>query len=320
MRKGIALFIILLTSIWAYTQDSAFFAEKEIQLNTLGKMILSSEADSIRVAANVEFYYALNELLNNEASWDYSFPELKSTSILIPEDSTIRIFTWNIPLRTNEILYYGFIQRKTEKGYKLYSLQDHSRDMYDIKHMELNDQNWYGCLYYDIVQRTANNRNYYTLLGWDGYTNRTTRKIIDVLWFDRADNCHFGAPLFPGFEQEMVQRVVFEYSKMASMTVRNDTQYISKIKRKQKIIRGEGLYDTILEAHDMIIFNRLMPLNEELRGQYEYYVPLGEIIDALIFENGQWIIHKEIDARYKYFDTIQVQKPTELNLQEKDTE
>jgi hypothetical protein len=284
------------------------------EMQRLGKLILSSDPDSIRVNANVSFYYALQEHLNDENNLLSDLSQIKNLSVLIPQDSSFRIITWNLPLRNNEILFYGFIQRKGKFGYKVTSLQDHSRDIVTPKFEELSPEKWFGCLYYDIIQSEARGRTYYTLLGWDGNNNRTTRKIIEALWFDNYDRAHFGAPIFPGFELQPVQRVVFEYSKMASMTVRYDEQYIASLRRKQFILPGDPLYDTILIKKNMIIFNRLMPLDEELVGQYEYYLPLGELMDGLLFENGVWNIQTEIDARYGKFDTIVVEKPIELDL------
>jgi hypothetical protein len=48
---------------------------------------------------------------------------------------------------------------------------------------------------------------------------------------------------------------------------------------------------------DMIIYDRLRPMDENLSGQFEYYVPETNIFDGFVFNNGKWVFIKDIDAR-----------------------
>ena len=47
----------------------------------------------------------------------------------------------------------------------------------------------------------------------------------------------------------------------------------------------------------MIIFDRLIPLAQNLEGVYCYYVPATNIFDAYYFEKGKWKFVKDVDAR-----------------------
>lgn len=47
----------------------------------------------------------------------------------------------------------------------------------------------------------------------------------------------------------------------------------------------------------MIVFDRLVPLDPSLAGQYQYYIPETNIFDAFVFSKGKWIFAQDVDAR-----------------------
>ena len=54
----------------------------------------------------------------------------------------------------------------------------------------------------------------------------------------------------------------------------------------------------------MIVFDRLAPIDTrngsttaDLTGQYQFYAPETNILDAFVFENGKWVFVKDVDAR-----------------------
>jgi hypothetical protein len=48
-----------------------------------------------------------------------------------------------------------------------------------------DNQHWIGAVYYNIIQKTFNNKNYYTLFGYDENDARSTKKWMEVLTFDQ---------------------------------------------------------------------------------------------------------------------------------------
>src|SRR5437667_347518 len=60
----------------------------------------------------------------------------------------------------------------------------------------LGPNNWWGQLYYNIIQKTINGKNYYTTFGFEAGDLLVRRKIIDILTFDEKGMPKFGAPLF----------------------------------------------------------------------------------------------------------------------------
>lgn len=47
----------------------------------------------------------------------------------------------------------------------------------------------------------------------------------------------------------------------------------------------------------MIVFDRLIPMDPSLAGQYQYYIPETNIFDAFVFSKGKWIFAQDVDAR-----------------------
>lgn len=89
--------------------------------------------------------------------------------------------------------YKGAIQLKTPDGsLKLIPLYDGAdfteRPIDSVR----TNENWIGALYYNIVLKKFNNKNYYTLIGYDENDARSTKKWLEVLTFDNNNKPLFG--------------------------------------------------------------------------------------------------------------------------------
>ena len=89
--------------------------------------------------------------LKTPKSFEYPFPQIERISIQYPQDSSFRIFTWQLFVGKDDYRYYGAIQLNTEE-LKLIPLVDRSYKIENPKHQVLNNRNWYGALYYNIHQ------------------------------------------------------------------------------------------------------------------------------------------------------------------------
>ena len=138
-----------------------------------------------------------------------------------------------------------------------------------IRDQTVTHENWYGCLYYDIIDVKKRNKTYYTLLGYDPNNQRSSIKLIDALYFT-GKFPNFGYPLFET-ESGLARRVIFEYSNQASMSLRFD------------------------EQRNKIIFDHLSPESPGMKDFREYYVP-DMSYDAYEFKNNQWNLIEDIVA------------------------
>jgi hypothetical protein len=175
---------------------------------------------------------------------------------------------------------------------RIFILNDISDTLPDEVQAITRYPDWYGALYYRIILNESEGREYYTLLGWDGYSPRSTRKMIDVLSFSSSGEPEFGAPLFRDHGDVKNTRILFEHAENASMSLKYDyqTYHISlpsgKNKSRFKVVDGW-----------MIVFDHLVPMDPTLTGQFNFYIPSGLTYDAFVFYDGYWHFHENVDAR-----------------------
>ena len=248
------------------------------------KIVYDTVAD-VRRKACYAFIPKFVSALKLENSFYFPFDSLQAVSKLYPADSSFRIFTWQlfftVPVKLAAkysktgrdtvfqkpaVRYYGVIQMRS-KELKMFPLYDASDTLSYGTEQVLTPQNWWGQLYYNIIQQTVSGKSYYTLFGFEAADPLTRRKIIDVLTFDDKGQPKFGAPLFH-FKYEdstrtktgdTLSRFFIEYNNDAS-TVLN--------------------YDKDLE---MIVFDHVAPPAEKSKGATFTYVPDGT------YEGFKWI-------------------------------
>ncbi|MDQ0639731.1 hypothetical protein QF042_003296 [Pedobacter sp. W3I1] len=209
--------------------------------------VVAAQSDAQKLEVNGSFVKTLVEALKTPNSFSYPFDSLKNVSVIKSSDLAFRILSWYVLLENGTYRYYGAIQMNTKSGpLKLYPLIDQTESLADPNSIT-NNQKWFGARYYEIVPVTSGNRlPYYILLGWKGNTQATTKKVIDILSFDK-DNLTFGAPVFEGKALKGKNRIIFEYAKSNAMTLK-----------------------TNLKA-GMIVFDHLASFDSEIKDKFEYY-------------------------------------------------
>lgn len=262
--------------------DSIQGAEKSLM--ELLKETRSAKEDSIRIALNERFAGLLAETLVLPESHAWPFDSLKIGK-LTSKAGNIRIFNWNIQQNNRSNLYSMVILNVTLDT--VIRLQT----MPSIRVLDENtiyrDGKWPGGLYYKMIERKDAPKNLYTLLSWDGYSPDANRKTIDALTFDSNGLPIFGAPIFKT-KNGVRSRVVSGYYAKSSFTQHYDRQKVelSNVRRSQRKIDDE-----------IIVLDRLIPLNESLLGQSWAYVPAGNIYDAYVFLNNFWTFVEDIAPR-----------------------
>jgi len=270
MLKKIGFTFLLLTLILvAQAQEELNFDKEITQLNSLGKEMLGAKTDSLKFVINEQYKVLLKEVIEDKESFDYNFDALKTISI--QKTGELKIYNWTVPKINGTYQYFAFVTLMQKKnGYNIIELTDKSATLKTPVNKTLMPKMWYGALYYKIIRHKKIGMNYYTLLGWDGNNNLTTKKIIDVIQVNNNGTIKIGAPIFK-MAKKTQRRVIFEYFDNAIMSLK----YHPKL--------------------DKIIFDRLVPNNSSLKGIYEYYGPALKIFDALIAENGKWIFEADTD-------------------------
>ena len=241
-------------------------------LEKLFGRLLTVTQDSVRKGVNDSIIAIVDSYANSDSVFTHRFNKVRFLGQITSPDSIIKIITWNLNLREQPGKYYLYIIRKAQetgkqKVYRLIADYDSTAILADTLYRSVN---WYGALYYDIRPQVINGKACWILLGIDYGNFNVTRKIIETLSFDREDRILFGMKSFMS-ENNVLSRVIFEYSSSATMTLR-------------------------FGGDDSIIFDHLVPFSPELANDRQYYGPHYSN-DAYVLENGYWIFKLNIDAR-----------------------
>jgi hypothetical protein len=231
-------FIIIVTSIFFYgfpvlsqqinSEDFKILKQKEdsMQLNAI--KLIQGITSSERFTADSIFTKMFVRSLKIKNSFYYPYDSLYTISKLYAPDSSFRIYTWQLIINEDIVRQHGAIQMKTGDGsLKLIPLIDKSDNTENIMDTIGNNFGWMGAVYYNIVSNSFENKKIYTLLGYDEYNIRSTRKFIEVMHFEN------GVPIFGGnffdFNNEILMpknlsRYVYEFKKEAGPRLRFDDE------------------------------------------------------------------------------------------------
>jgi hypothetical protein len=255
MVKQCMLFIVIVCCAFKSNAQHTYNVNTTPQLNkyqdslvVLSEETFAAKEDVLRFEKNTAFIKKFVTALKINGSFNYGFDSLKRISILKASDNSFRIITWFIPLNDGTYRYYGTIQMTTLNGtLKLFPLNDATNSLTDP--YALTDyKNWLGARYYEIVPMVINGKQpYFILLGWKGNDLKTSKKVIDVLSFEKNEPV-FGKNIFePSKNAPLKNRVIFEYNKQNTMTLIWDRKV------------------------NMIVFDHLAPYDPKMAGNFEFY-------------------------------------------------
>ncbi len=272
---GRLLFAILVLIVFipnSFSQKLSL-AEKEQELSFLFDRIRHEKQDQRIKILNDSVLNIFQTILHEPQSFTWPFDSLRYVGLLYPPDSSFRLINWNLALSNGNYRYFGFVLLKDSMNQtsRVIRLEDNSSEIRKPEDTILTPSCWYGALYYKILLNTWQGQNYYTLLGIDFHDLLTTRKVIDVITFDKQDHIFFGAPMFDT-GKGIRKRIIFEFSSQVSMMLH---------------------YDKRLH---MIVFDHLSPSRPAYEGIYQFYGP-DSSYDGFVFYGGMWHLKKDLDLR-----------------------
>lgn len=301
MRRLLAVFLGLLficTSL--YGQRKETFRAFEDSITHLHREILNERNATLRYQKNERLLKLFEEALKLRNSINYGFDSVKTISILTSPDKKVRIITWFLIDDNGTHEHYGFLQAyNSEKGkYVVYPLTDCWMKITNPTTQVLNPSVWFGALYTQLIQTKDDDKTYYTLLGWNGGNVFSQFRVIEVLTINHNKPV-FGATIFRNYAKRTT-RVLFEFAPVGRMNLTYEKQSLAqrvekkKRKKNQKKNEAPGL-DTL--QVQMIIFDRLIPMDEHLQKLPQYYVGESSLNDAFIQQNGKWVFRPDVIGR-----------------------
>jgi hypothetical protein len=244
------------------------FRQREDSMKGYAYGIVNDSAAEDRFRSDSNFIRSLVRALRLPNSFYYPFDSLQTISRLYAPDSSFRIFTWQFKKDNMLYLQEGAIQMNQPDGsLKLFPLFDASMFTSNPLDSVRTRQNWIGAIYYRIVEKRWQGKNYYTLLGFDDFSETSNKKWMEVLTFSDQGEPRFGGPYF-SFQED---------------SVRKPTQYRFNIEYKKEAGTRFN-YDPSL---DLVVFDELISENNQPEKK-DTYVPDGEF-EAFQWKDGKWV-------------------------------
>ncbi|NNC85432.1 MAG: hypothetical protein HKN75_05065, partial [Bacteroidia bacterium] len=157
----------------------------EKKINQLCDSIQKAKTDEVRIACNDSLKTIFRSLLQNPESFNLVYKSIDKVSIISSDDKKLRLYSWVLPAKDGSVYKYnGFAQFKKSKKHKMkfYEFTEKTiKNNGEAERAKIDNSNWYGAVYYKIIDSGKKKKRYYTLLGWHGNNLKTTTKIIDVL-------------------------------------------------------------------------------------------------------------------------------------------
>lgn len=235
MKKTVLIIILfysftsLVSAQKITSADLRLLTKKEDSLKALAKNLIVDSLTAGRMRNDSLFVRTLIRSLQIKNSFYYPFDSVKGISNVYAPDSTFRIFSWSLSFDDYYSRQRGAIQFRTPDGsLKLVPLHDFSEFTSNATDSVRTKDTWIGAVYYKIIKTQFNNKDYYTLFGFDNHSVRSNKKWIEVLTFNEKKQPVFGGPFFT-FEKDSVKRPVqyrysIEYKKEASTFVNYDEE------------------------------------------------------------------------------------------------
>ena len=294
--KCLVLTLLLLFCGVAVGQDKTRMAAHQQRLAQLFERVASAPTDNERYLSSEEAVDALRDALDEAGSerWRWQLP--RSVSVLTSPDNKLRIFTWAVVRDNGEFECFGVVQYYNERtaSYEHSVLHDKSEDIMNREESLLSADNWLGAIYQDIIQTTAGERTYYTLLGWNGVDNLTDRRVIEPVIL--RGEPQFGASVFR--RERNLRRVVIEYRGDAAVQMAFDEQTVQTVTRER--VKVKGRYRTVEKTKEskekVIIFDEVEPQVQGMEGLFQYYVPSG-LEMAYAWIDGKWELRHGAQGR-----------------------
>jgi hypothetical protein len=225
---------------------------------------------------NDSFQILLKELLEDDYGFETPLDSIKETiSVMESEDKKLKVISWVYINDQEEYFNHCVVmyRKKPNKEHQVYWLQDKMMPKSDSLYEDFSPEFWPGALYYQMIQFKKKRNTYYVVLGYDGKNSFDNRKIIDVLWVDKDNELHIGAPIFYSSEIDYTPkyRILFEYADQTTMFLRYEAD--------KKIIT----------------FSNLVPSSPDKMGFKQYYIPDGRIDFYQLKRKGKWVMYMDLE-------------------------
>jgi len=218
-RYIILIFIGLITPVYLLGQEEPLNPSVYIDsIAAESDQTINGITESERMSASYRLIGQLKHFIRVPGSYATELYEIPGILQIRQEDNEFRIITWQVEKDDLAYRHFGVIQFNSDTG-RFIPLIDYS-DLYKRPDIAIvTPDKWFGMAYYGIKTVKSGKKTYYTLFGYDAYNEFSTRKYIDIMWWDK-DTLKFGAPLFTLPDMAVSpNRFILEYNKNAATSL-----------------------------------------------------------------------------------------------------
>lgn len=304
----VGIYIVLISSIQVNAQKySEIFSAADLEIiqnyedsvDVLSGLMLHDTIPESRFISCKYMIKHLVQALKVDNSFQYKFPQFERVSVQYPEDSSFRIFTWQLYVDANEYRYFGAIQMNSEK-LQLIPLSDRSTAIPSPQKALTTSDKWFGAIYYNIQQIDSKEfGRYYMLYGYDANSFYVRRKLIDVLQI-KEGQAYFGLPVFkipPDILEE--KKKIAEYNATVPVGNRvkvSDDAILAKKGEGEVVSRFMVTYSAEASAilnydedYGLILLDNMIEAGGNYPGQGRVYVPDGSYRGFKLQDDGTWL-------------------------------
>ncbi|KAB2806792.1 hypothetical protein [Phaeocystidibacter luteus] len=274
MRLYSTLLLSVLTiSLWAQEADSVYNALLPI-LKEEGQNSRMLPTQEERNEAAQKFIDALDEICSYPEAMNFTFDGVSNMSILQSPDEHLRLFTFMVPQRNLTYAHHGYLIYDGGEEYKHIELIDNAMGGRALTFRLLPPTQWFGGLYYDIIEQEKDDQTVYFLLGYRSESAQLQMKFIDAVTFTdglvRFGSKSFKVGTFNDFENSMPPyRLMMYYSAEYGAMMQWDSNF-----------KG-------------IIMDHVAPPDAAQKGLYISYGP-DFTYDGLRWEDENWHLEEGI--------------------------
>jgi len=197
MKIRLSILLLFLT-LSGLTKAQTEIERLSWRMSALGFDMVECRKDSDRDSCVALFNENMDSLIALPGSFEHRFDSVANIRILDAPDQSFRLLTWGFRHPNDSFSFFGILQYADEKKEAVW-LRDSSQKMGNndtVYHASLSPEKWYGAIYYQIEKIKYKKEIYYLLIGWNGNTIKTDRKVLDVLAWNEFDEPVFGLPIF----------------------------------------------------------------------------------------------------------------------------
>jgi len=259
----------------------------EKKMQRVGAQFLSDTSQNVRLKGTRDFVKLLVDALKVENSFQYRFDSIPYLATIIPEDSSFRIFTFQVMLNNYTFRHYGAIQLN-RKNIKLIPLRDYSDTFPTTPQYPITSNNWLGAVYYKIISKKIGERTIYFLFGFDQNDVLSDKKYIEAMWLEKDSIARFGMPVF---EKTTVDSIAPKPRKLGDPPSRPEPPIIKTKTYHRYVLEYRKNASVSLKydkSKDLIIHDHTPPLDGKTNDIGFIKVPDGTY-EGLQWKKNKWV-------------------------------